>query len=150
MLETSIEAVLRQAVAVVLETMFFTEVAAETDCRLNAGPQIAASLEFEGPLRGAFGLSLPAETAATLASDFLGLDAAEPPATEQVQQVVCELANMICGRALSALEKDGLRLSGPRVVPAPGPALPAGACRRTFDLSNGRLTVALAVEDQNA
>jgi len=150
--DASMEQVLVRATADVLEKMFFTGFAADLDGMPEAGAQIAVTLAFDGELRGRLTLAISAGAARTLAADFLGVDAddgAEPDAA-QVNEVVCELANMICGDTLSAVEKGTLRLSVPAIVPACDFVPPASGCRRSFDLGSGWLTVALALEEGHA
>ena len=61
--------------------------------------------------------------------------------------MVKELANMICGDALSTLEQSALVLSPPQVVAPADFVCPRGACRRSFYLGNGWLTVILHLQD---
>ena len=63
-----------------------------------------------------------------------------------MNEVVRELANMICGDALSALERGALRLSVPEIVPPADFVLPQGSSQRSFDLGDGALTVGLVFQ----
>src|SRR5581483_2114555 len=111
-------------------------------------PAIAVRMAFDGERKGVLGLRIAMPAARTLASDFLGIDSADGPAESQVHEVVRELANMICGDALSTLETKPLCLSAPRIVPISEFVLPARGKYRSFDLGNGRLTVALELEEK--
>ena len=149
MLDAPLDPALTRATADVMERMFFTESAPAPDgAAVESGPHLAARMAFDGDLSGALMLALPVETAVALAADFLGLDADEPPKREQVHEVVCELTNMICGHTLSALEIGGLRLATPCILDDTEWAVPESACRRTFELGYGRLTVALAFQER--
>jgi CheY-specific phosphatase CheX len=75
-------------------------------------------LTFEGEPSGALFLSLSAPAARQIAADFLGIDESAVSAA-QTADVVCELANMICGSVLSRVESAArFRLASPRVLPA--------------------------------
>ena len=140
--ETVIEQALSRATGDVLEKMFFAELLGESAAPQNSDPAIAVRMPFDGECRGILTLRISMAAARTLAADFLGVDSDEGPDEGQVYEVVRELANMICGDALSALEKSPLRLSAPEIVPA-DLTLPAGGGFRSFDLGNGVLTVSL-------
>ena len=142
--EARIEQAISQAAADVLEKMFFTGFAGEAE-EAAAGEQIAVRLPFEGSRRGELMLRISAGAARTMAADFLGLE--EDARDEQVHEVVRELANMICGDALSHVEAGALRLGVPRIVPAADCIPPAGACRRCFDLGAGTLALAVMIGD---
>lgn len=86
----------------VLETMFFTAVESESTGE-SAPAEVSAELRFQGMRSGEFGVQMPLETARQIASNFLGL---EELADQQVEQVVCELCNMLCGSVLSRLAAE--------------------------------------------
>ncbi len=120
---TELEATLADAATDVLETMFFTAMTEATDeAPVPDESWISASLTFHGKPSGGFGVSVPAATGRKIAANFLGTD--EDMATEaQIEQVVCELTNMLCGSVLSRIEKDTLfDLSSPRLRGEPGPS----------------------------
>ena len=101
----------------VLETMFFAEaepcapVPDEQRRRMTA-----VRIGFDGGLRGEFRIAFEPRLARTLAAAFLGMDESEV-AEEEVKQVMCETANMICGAALSRIESDEhMRLEMPTLV----------------------------------
>jgi CheY-specific phosphatase CheX len=138
---------LSRATADVLEKMFFTGVADESDGIPPAGPQIVVRVTFDGERRGVLMLGVSRSAAQTLAADFLGSEGGEDLGDYQVREVVCELTNMICGDTLSALENGSLRLSSPEVLSAEEFNPPPDANSRIFDLGIGSLAVALAFSD---
>ncbi len=114
-----IEAVLATAVDAlqeVLGTMFFSD-AVPAECRHDAGNDwISARVRFSGAPAGEMRLMLSPNLAAVFASGFLGIDESEVTA-ESSNQVVCELANMVCGAILSRLHPDSLvALSAPELA----------------------------------
>ena len=117
MTERSIDTALAESVQEVLEKMFFIDSLEPVE----GGPQpagIAAELMFDGDPPGSFRLDLDVPAARSAAADFLGEDA-EELSVEQLNEVVCELANMICGSVLSRIEsKATIRLSKPVIVSA--------------------------------
>jgi CheY-specific phosphatase CheX len=147
MAEASLEQALAQATADVLEMMFFTSITPGPEGTGESGPQIAVRVSFMGGRRGMLGLRISEHAARMLATDFLAVETEAGPNAEQVGEVVRELANMICGNALSHVERSALRLAAPELVAATEWNLPAGASRRSFDLGSGTLTVALAFRD---
>ena len=127
--------------------MFFTGFATESDEIAGEDAQIRVRVPFTGGRRGALDLSIGTGVARTLAGDFLGVDGENGTSEEQVQEVVRELANMICGDALSHVERGSLHLGAPEVVTKAATLLPSDASRRSFDLVAGTLTVAIGFED---
>jgi hypothetical protein len=81
-----------------------------------------------------------------MAAAFLGLDEAAP-SEAQIQEVVCELANMVCGSALSRLEENTrFDLSSPELRPAPAGCPHGGRfLSRGLELEEGPLSVWLQV-----
>jgi CheY-specific phosphatase CheX len=137
---------LSRAAADVLEKMFFTDVVEEAEVLAGCGQQIAVRLAFEGGRQGVLSLSISAAAARTMTADFLGEETADKLSEEKVYEVVRELANMICGDALSALETGSLRLATPQIVASQKLSWPAG-CMRTFCFDSGTLTVGLEFRD---
>ena len=123
--ELPIEGALAESAREVLEKMFFLDLedlgaAAQRPCG------VTAEVTFEGDPPGVFRLDLDLVAARAAAADFLGQDP-EELSPEQTHEVVCELANMICGAVLSRVESSAVfRLSTPRIAPAeedlPAPA----------------------------
>jgi CheY-specific phosphatase CheX len=131
-----IETALAAASAEVLETMFFAEV-------LGAAPPpaagIAARVVFRGSPPGAFSMAIDSAAARALAAGFLALDESEL-SEPRVGEVVCELANMICGSVLSRLEPDAaFELLHPELIAPVAAAAPA----RFLDLGAGALAVSI-------
>ncbi|HTP85848.1 MAG TPA: chemotaxis protein CheX [Bryobacteraceae bacterium] len=115
--EAELGAAVAEAARSVLETMFFAEV--EACAPLTAEQQqnmTGVAVQFDGGMRGEFLIGFDPRVAGVLASGFLGADEADVSPAE-VEQVLCETANMICGAALSHIEaEDHMRLG------TPGPA----------------------------
>lgn len=149
MTEIEIQPALRESVNEVLEKMFFVEPPGESPNARPAGilpDQIAAFLTFEGEAAGSLSLRVTAAAARSIAADFLG-DDAESISERQMAEVLCELANMICGSVLSRVESaTKFNLAPPRIVPSPeDPALGPGTAVYAVDLANGNLTVAVTL-----
>jgi CheY-specific phosphatase CheX len=143
-----IQRALESAVEQVLETMCFTSVVASSEggdwSEGRFTPEIAAELQFEGDPRGGFRLGVSKKLARALGAGFLGLEEAEP-SDSQAGDVVCELANMICGSTLSRLEdKATFRITHPELISQErGASCGGGGVNRWFDLGEGILTVSL-------
>jgi CheY-specific phosphatase CheX len=143
---------LREATGEVLEKMFFVRTAAAgLEAPENAGVEMEARLGFTGEPGGWLGLRVTAAAARSIAADFLGAEEYELE-ERQIEEVVCELANMICGSLLSRLESQAtFHLSSPAIV-APGAGGPAGAAegesRAVYATAVGRgiLTVRVMTE----
>jgi CheY-specific phosphatase CheX len=101
----------------VLETMFFAEAEPGPSVSEEQRHQmIAVRIGFDGGLRGEFRIGFEPHLARALAAAFLGIDESEV-ADEEVNQVICETANMICGAALSRIESDEhMRLEMPALT----------------------------------
>ncbi len=145
---SEIEQALAGSAAAVLESMFFSGLVDGPEPPvLPDEPWMAARLSFHGNPSGRFGVRLPLATARRLAANFLGAD--EEALTEgQAGEVICELANMLCGSVLSRLEKDArFELSHPELsVPAPaesapGTPAPASAATRLLNLEEGPMAL---------
>jgi len=118
--DLNLQQALHDAVHDVLEKMFFIEPddhLSPTGYPAAEGENtIAAKLKFEGPSSGCLTLLLSEAGARPMAADFLGLDIEELPA-ERIEEVVCELANMVCGSVLSRIDSHAIfRLASPRVL----------------------------------
>src|ERR1035437_1765667 len=104
-----------EAVPDVLETMFF-ELLAEApqiDSLPTEGTMDTSRVEFEGSARGHLVVAAPSSLSASLAGAFLALEDQGTPACN-VEFVLGELANMLCGSALGRFEPEGtFRLSTP-------------------------------------
>lgn len=119
----------------VLEKMFYV-------CTLGPAPEPAVEdashyvVPFEGTMDGWFSLSLTAQAAAPLASNFLGVD----DAAGSEASAMGELANILCGAALSRMYPNGeFQLGAPKPAAAP---LEAGV-RVSLELEEGILLAVL-------
>lgn len=145
--------ILATAAREVLETMFFAELAEGSEWPEGLDePQLCARARFRGSPSGTFCLRISAETARTMAADFLGAEDEQELSDAQVGDVVCELANMICGSVLSRLENEaGFEIFRPALVSG-GQGRSAGqdgspAVSRIFELANGRLEISLRLDE---
>ncbi len=69
-------------------------------------------------MRGEFLIGIDPHAAVVMSAAFLGVEEADVSA-EQIAQVMCETANMICGAALSRMEaEDHMRLETPTLTDA--------------------------------
>jgi len=131
----------------VLETMFFASIIGDAEAGTEqSGDWISARVGFRGNPHGAFGVSVTAAAARTMTAGFLGLEDEElVPA--QVGEVVCELANMICGSVLSrAPSETCFHLAHPHLVAREDAEHGRGGpgyqiARRCFDLGDGSINV---------
>jgi CheY-specific phosphatase CheX len=101
----SLQAALTGAAEATLENMCFTTPLGTAD-GFNEEGAICAAVRFTGELSGAMWLSATREAAALLAASFLGVPEEELE-RNQTEAVVSELANIICGCALSAHRPAG-------------------------------------------
>lgn len=124
----------------VLETMFFST-AVLVDCRHDPNA-VAARIHFSGDPSGIFELALSRNLARQFACAFLALDEGDLPASAE-SEVTCELANMICGAALSRIHPDSsVRLGVPRPTARSAPLDGPHQC---FETPEGILSVTLSV-----
>jgi hypothetical protein len=140
---------LGSALAEVLETMFFTYVLEALDSGgIPAGTAaISSRLNFRGVPSGVFEIAIPMDAARTLAAGFLGEDETEISGKE-TGEVVCELANMLCGSFLSRIGAlSTFELSHPEIVEAPKVASEAADACACFELPEGPLSLALRFEN---
>jgi hypothetical protein len=138
--QTLLAPILRECAEHVLETMLFCEILGlKSSEDLLVWPLISASVSISGPLTGMFRIAASEPAATALATDFFGLD--QPPGPASVQQVIGELANMICGSALSRIEPEALfTLGHPEPVFDP---FPLGEAVQCFELAPGLLAVSI-------
>jgi len=121
----------------VLNVMFFTDIMEEGDGNTGEKPYpLQVRVRFSGDQIGEFRMEVDDAAAGSMAGSFLGTDPVNSPSGEEVDQVMGELGNMICGAFLSRFEKEGLfALSSPEVVrPAEG-AIPG--VHRNLELMEG-------------
>ena len=147
---------LRHAVTEVLERMFFIRVledpreAAQFAAQMRpfGGTEIAARVEFHGEPSGCLLLRLGRDMARTIAADFLGEE--EPELEERhVEEVIAELANMVCGAVLSSVESAvTFHLDTPVVIdPETFECKSPEAAVHTFPIGDTAITVKLWMEE---
>jgi CheY-specific phosphatase CheX len=146
MSDQNFEQLVSETVNGVLETMFFSSPLGPAEPESGAAV-LAARLAFHGNPSGTLEVCLSEASARLLAAGFLGEDD-ETLTDSQPGEVVCELANMLCGSLVSKLETDeSFDLTSPELVPAGGePATDSEAppiARQSFEVENGILTVTL-------
>lgn len=146
MIEQNFHKLLSEAVDIVLETMFFSAPLGPAE-EETGDAVLEARLSFHGLPSGTLTVRLSEASARILAAGFLGEDE-ETLTDSQAGQVVCELANMLCGSLVSKLESeerfdlDSPELIRPRSEDAANQQAPLVA-RQSFELENGILTVTL-------
>ncbi|HPT27703.1 MAG TPA: chemotaxis protein CheX, partial [Bryobacteraceae bacterium] len=97
-----------EATLEVLETMFFELPVAQPKMQGKAPePAVAATAVFSGDLRGSLCVACEPWAARRLAASFLGREDESTIAEAEVRLVACEMANMVCGNALSRIEPHG-------------------------------------------
>jgi CheY-specific phosphatase CheX len=141
---------LAAAVERVLETMFFTFPNGPADASVLENPDwVGAHLSFSGSASGNLTIMLGPAAARCLAADFLGTEA-DSIGTEQVADVVCEFANMVCGSMVSELEgKDLIHLSSALRFSGPAPPQPEGAAAQyAVELTDGPLLASVEIEER--
>jgi CheY-specific phosphatase CheX len=139
---------LRDSVNEVLEKMFFLDALEDQSAKENAGAadEIAAQVSFQGDPAGSLALRVTSPAARRIAADFLGSDE-EEVSGRQTADVVCELANMICGSLLSRVESaTAFHLGPPQIVtPSENRVTGAGPTQYAVELPNGTLTVLVTI-----
>ena len=147
-----IQTALAAAVEEVLETMCFTTVLASAEGAAppegdGGAPALTADLYFQGNPSGGFRVGVPMKLARVVGAGFLGREEIEV-SDSQAEEVVCELANMICGTVLSRLEsKATFQITYPNLTPTkPGVGFDSASSCRWFDLGHGILTVSLELQ----
>jgi two-component system chemotaxis response regulator CheY len=111
----------------VLETMCYTCVIDSADAALDQEKTpLGVSVCFSGSLNGEFELWVSAPVASSLAISSLGIKD-DANASENCKAMLSELANMMCGAALSELYPEGeFRLSSPGSIEAVTPGIETG------------------------
>ena len=144
--------ILNAAASEVLETMFFTVVFGErpdpvsgTDEGCPAPPLVVARLYFLGQPSGDFCVALTEPAARTIAGNFLGAEDASELAPASVAEVVCELANILCGAVLSRVDNlANFKLCHPELISSMDLlTLESATAGATYDLGDGLLRVRL-------
>jgi CheY-specific phosphatase CheX len=135
---------LRNSVTDVLEKMFFVRTLDEDELEACGNDTVlTAQLTFRGQPSGGLRLRIPAKAARSIAADFLG--ARDEELTDrEVGEVICELANMICGSVLSRVESTVLfRLDSPRLIDG-NEAANAEFGENVVGISHGAMSVCLS------
>jgi len=138
-----ISRILASAVEEVLEAMFFTGVMGPAEAAGEDG--LAALVTFRGAPSGICGVWVSRTQAREMAASFLGVEAEQLSHCE-VDQVVCEFANMICGSVASRLEtEERIDLDSPRMVSGEEFLRQAGDGGRAewFEMEHGTLGLVL-------
>lgn len=114
--DTDFAAMLGRVSADVLETMFFSGAVA-AECGHDWVPgAMSVRVNFDGSHSGEMWLTLTPDAVPSIASAFLGLEPQET-GEEQQSQVICELANILCGAVLSSLWPESrLLLDAPHLT----------------------------------
>lgn len=130
----------------VLETMFFTTIEGTVEkLPEDAGEMISALLPFHGEISGVFRLDLSLTSARRMSAGFLAEDE-ESLVPARVGEAICELANVICGSALSHMRSEHLfELLVPHLAPAAdfSSSYPAA---HVFQLEDGFIRVSVQVQ----
>src|SRR5260370_27293509 len=141
--------VLCDCVTTILEKMFFACVFGESEsAAISGAPLIGAWVAFDGPLRGKLAIALESDLAKTLAADFLGLSSVEELDSAKAEEIIGELANMVCGATLSRIDDDALFSLAPPVHGPEAVALALSDCgiQQLLDIGEGALVVRLRIE----
>ncbi|MBB6147032.1 CheY-specific phosphatase CheX [Silvibacterium bohemicum] len=136
------EPLLQDAVNEVLESMCFlsSEDSSANIHHPETEPWVGRRLDFRGPYQGCFGVRTSLNTARLIASNFLGEEPAEIT-DEQAEEVVGEVANMVCGTLLASVETHHtFDLTSPRLDDGKAPAS-LNRIARTFTLEEGELQI---------
>jgi CheY-specific phosphatase CheX len=141
MREADVAPALAAAMDSVLEQMFFvTEIAEAEPPEPGAVPTRTARVRFSGEPGGWIDVLVGMDAAANIAADFLALDPGELTPS-QIDDVVLEFANMLCGAAVSRLETDAtIRLTAPALLEGETPAPDAALVRRSVSIGSGVIT----------
>ena len=135
--------VLSRVPAEVLETMFFAEAVAAGCSHDWLSSAVAVRVRFAGSHVGEMRLSVSGDAADSMACAFLGLEPLE--ITQPLRdQVILELANILCGAILSHVWPESkVALGAPEISPEISLDEPPfdGALHRCFELPEGKLGV---------
>jgi CheY-specific phosphatase CheX len=133
---------LGDAAQAVLETMFFMMADGEAEPVFPPDAELMrTAMSFKGHWSGTFELQTPVECARMIAESFVGSDG-----DVAVGEVMCELANMVCGSTLSNLANDKIfDLSKPQVCAAAEQTGSTGAVTASKGLDLGGSVVAFAM-----
>lgn len=131
----------------VLETMFFACPAEEPPEEPQTADGPLVEIRFRGNPPGVFQQRLGQRAARELAAGFLGAMDPDEVAGADVENVLRELANVICGRALSRIESDStFDLGPPEICAEPSPPREGCWAHCLVPLDAGPLEVWLSLE----
>jgi CheY-specific phosphatase CheX len=142
MLETigHLESCLQTAVVSAFELMCFTAIEPVMEGTECPDGVLRVEVEFEGDATGRLRLEIPVSAARSIAADFYGAEPDMPH--NQLEAVVGEMTNLICGSMLSTYAPDGgFSLSTPQVDAGTGEKYPVRQC---FQMESGTVIVSLA------
>ncbi|HYI96058.1 MAG TPA: chemotaxis protein CheX [Bryobacteraceae bacterium] len=139
------ESCLQTAVISAFELMCFTALEPAVEDTECSDGILRGEVEFEGDAVGRLRLEMPVIAARSIAADFYS---AEPDMPQnQVEAVVGEMANVICGSMLSTYAPEGgFCLSTPEVGVGPAERYPV---RRCFHMESGPVIVSLACKSSS-
>jgi CheY-specific phosphatase CheX len=150
--DISLERALTECTEEVLEQMFFVqpveEPLAQKSTEAVDSSHLSVDVGFSGEPSGRLLLRISKPAARSIAADFLAEDEAVL-SEQQVGDVVCELANIICGSVLTRVEsRTSFQLGSPRLLcQVPEPEIRPVAVR-SLDLWNGNIIIALTTESE--
>ena len=123
----------------VLETMFFTTVIGEGSASQEIVDARTARLCFRGDPSGGFGVSVSMNSARKIAANFIGSETPDELTASEIEDVVGELANMLCGSVLSGIRSGShFDLTHPELF-SEELDVPAGAICSRIELEEGTL-----------
>jgi CheY-specific phosphatase CheX len=148
----ALEQALTECTEEVLEQMFFVQPVEEPipgdSPQAGDATHLSVDVGFSGEPSGRLLLRISKPAARSIAADFLAEEEAVL-SEQQVGEVICELANIICGSVLTRVEsRTSFRLGSPRLlIQVPEPEMPAAAVR-SLDLWNGNIMIAMTTEPE--
>jgi CheY-specific phosphatase CheX len=152
MADLALEQALTECTEEVLEQMFFVqpvdEPLSEDSPQAGDSAHFSADVGFSGEPSGRLLLRISKPAARSIAADFLAEDEAVL-SEQQVGEVVCELANIICGSVLTRVKsRTSFRLGSPRLLFQVPEVELRPAAVRSLDLWNGNITIAMTTEPE--
>ncbi|MFQ6099049.1 MAG: chemotaxis protein CheX [Armatimonadota bacterium] len=97
---SSLDQTLSRVAERAFEGLAFMFSMSEDEADAAGSPSAAARVAFAGPLRGELVVSVSESMLPDLAANMLGLDDAVSPTSEEQQDALKELANVVCGHLL--------------------------------------------------
>ena len=138
---------LAESIVQTLDAMFFTSCLGEPEARVAPRFELAAQVAFDGRPPGRLTLRVDQAAARSIAAGFLG-EEEDAISERQVSDVVCEMANVICGAALSRIEgAEEFRLGAPRMVEPAAADARRGGVAHAVETGRGVLEAALEMEE---